>query len=342
MSNYQPQSHALPVPRQQPPSSGAPQTHITTNLQQDGRIIVIVIIMRDSARVIQTRNKRRSEPAYYRTRDHSRQDFSSLRSVRNSLAHSRHNPRRSLTARESQSESETDSRHSKKKPGNSPVVLGVGSSKSSMDNRLSRMEEYMVKMMSTVISLVQEKSVKQGTSPSSRSPKQDNRSSIIRLDVTMAEEVGGGIIQQGHYKRNCPDLRQNNNRQQPKQLTPKNNPKVERRVEFDEGNFVQDDLDKTSTKGALVGTLGSAHLFRCIVNIQNKEVNALIDTGSEVTILKDSVFDTLAQKPYIIRETTMHGADRDMRMTCRIINPVEFSIQHLIFKKNSARSTYRL
>lgn len=29
MSNYQLQSHALPVPRQQPPASGAPQTYYT-------------------------------------------------------------------------------------------------------------------------------------------------------------------------------------------------------------------------------------------------------------------------------------------------------------------------
>ncbi|CAG2193266.1 unnamed protein product [Mytilus edulis] len=90
---------------------------------------------------------------------------------------------------------------------------------------------------------------------------------------------------------------------------------------------------ESSTKGVSVGTLGTAHLLRCIVKIQDKEVNALIDTGSEVTILNDSVFETLAEKPYIIRETTMHGAGRDMLMTCRITNPVEFSIQHLTFNE---------
>ncbi|CAC5393138.1 unnamed protein product [Mytilus coruscus] len=47
----------------------------------------------------------------------------------------------------------------------------------------------------------------------------------------------------------------------------------------------------------------------------------------------DSVFETLAQKPYIIRETTMHGAVKDMIMTCRITNPLEFSIHHLIFNE---------
>ncbi|CAC5370438.1 unnamed protein product [Mytilus coruscus] len=183
---------------------------------------------------------------------------------------------------------------SSEKPGTSPVVLGVGSSKSSMDTRLSRIEEHIERMMSTVTSLAQEKSVRQGTSPSSRSPNQDNRSNNYSPRRNYGRGRGRG--------NNSGDRRQN---QRGRKLI----------------------------KGVSVGTLGTAHLLRCIVKIQDKEVNALIDTGSEVTILKDSVFETLAQKPYIIRETTMHGAGRDMLMTCRITNPVEFSIQHLTFNE---------
>ncbi|CAC5370439.1 unnamed protein product [Mytilus coruscus] len=65
----------------------------------------------DASPYRQTRNKRRSAPAYLS--DHSHRDFSPIRSARTSPAHSRHSSRRSLTARESQSESETDSRHSR-------------------------------------------------------------------------------------------------------------------------------------------------------------------------------------------------------------------------------------
>ncbi|CAC5393046.1 unnamed protein product [Mytilus coruscus] len=434
-SSYQPQSHTLPVQQQQPPLSGAPTAHNNQpparrkeydsdyhegqRRRDPGRYYTADSDTSDASPYRQTRNKRRSAPAYLN--DHSHRDFSPIRSARTSPAHSRHSFRRSLTARESQSESETDSRHSRsqskktkkiekrqflssipktlrysgkeaciskpksmdaaldmirwcqhtrkavsaiqkpgkpghetcsEKPRNSPVVLGVGSSKSSMDTRLSRIEEHIERMVSTVTSLAQEKSVRQGTSPSSRSPNRDNRSNNYSPRRNHGRGRGRGNNsgdrrqnQRGynndcyychkpdHYKRNCPELRQNNNRQQSKQLTPKKNPKEERRVEFDDDNFIQDDSEENSSKGVSVGTLGTAHLLKCIVKIQDKEVNALIDTGSEVTILKDSVFETLAQKPYKIRETTMHGAGRDMLVTCRITNPVEFSIQYLTFNE---------
>ncbi|CAG2232013.1 unnamed protein product [Mytilus edulis] len=291
-----------------------------------------------------TRNKRRSEPEY------NREDFSPIRSIRSSPLHrTRTSPRRFT---ESPSDSDTDGRRSRYSRGSRkkkekiekrqflssiPRTLRYnGKAPSPVWIIVSLVWKNMEKMMSTVTSLVQEKSARQELSPTSRSPNQDNRSSNYsprrnygrgrgrRNNSTDRQQNRRGYDtgecfychKQGHYKRNCPDLRRINNRQQTKQLTPNKNIQDERRVEFDDDNLVHDEQEKTSTGGTSVGTLGSAHLFRCVVRIQNKEVNALIDTGSEVTILKDSVFDALTQKPYIIRETTMHGAGRDMRMTC--------------------------
>ncbi|CAC5360309.1 unnamed protein product [Mytilus coruscus] len=374
LSVYQPQPLHMPcqqlsIPgiQQQPPPSGAPQTHYNQpsarpkeynsdyygrqRRSDPGHKYTGDSDTSDVSAYRQTRNKRRSEPEYNRSREDQQCEFSPIRSVRSSpLHHTRNSHRRSRGSNDSQSESHRDGRLSKsslgsrkkkdkiekrqflssisktlrwerkavsaiqkpgkqatesisEKPGNSPVVLGVGSTKSSMDNRLSRMEEYMEKMMSTVTSLVQEKSAKQGTSPGSR--RNYGRGRGRRNNSTDRRQNRRGYDnnecyychKQGHYKRNCPELWRINNRQQPKQLTPKNNTQDERRVEFEEDNCVQDEVDKTSTGGASVRTLGSAHLFRCVVKIQNKEVNALIDTGSEVTILKDSVFDALTQKP---------------------------------------------
>ncbi|XP_071153421.1 ataxin-2 homolog [Mytilus edulis] len=127
ISNYQPQSHTLPVQQQQPPSSGAPPLHSNQpsarrkeydsdyherqRRRDPGRYYTADSDTSDASPYRQTRNKRRSAPAYMS--DHSHRAFSPMRSARTSPAYSRHSSRRGLTARESQSESETDSGHSR-------------------------------------------------------------------------------------------------------------------------------------------------------------------------------------------------------------------------------------
>ncbi|CAC5377652.1 unnamed protein product [Mytilus coruscus] len=167
---------------------------------------------------------------------------------------------------------------------NSPVVLGVGSSKSSIDNRLSWMEEYMEKMMSTVTSLVQEQSAKQETSPSSRSVNQNRSSNYLprrNYGRGRGRENNSGVV------------------------------------------------SGIST----VRSLGAAKLFRVEVDIAGKKVLALVDSGSEVTIVNDTIFDTLEPKPYAIKETTMHGAGTNMTMPCRLTSPIKFKIGDLHFNQ---------
>ncbi|CAC5388169.1 unnamed protein product [Mytilus coruscus] len=79
----------------------------------------------------------------------------------------------------------------------------------------------------------------------------------------------------------------------------------------------------------LSGQLGLLNNLK--VQVQDKLVTALIDTGSEVTIMQAKVFDSLQVKPYVIKESLMHGAGRDMQMTCRITNPTLFRIDNLLF-----------
>ncbi|VDI17300.1 Hypothetical predicted protein [Mytilus galloprovincialis] len=132
----------------------------------------------------------------------------------------------------------------------------------------------------------------------------------------------------GHFKRDCPKL--NNS---PGSKPPTQNKQTERKSVT--MNVPEDQATEGPSNGfTVVGTIGTAQLLRVQVKIQDKLVTALIDTGSEVTIMQDKVFDSLKEKPYVIKETLMHGAGREMQMTCRITNPTLFSIQDLLFNHN--------
>ena len=74
-------------------------------------------------------------------------------------------------------------------------------------------------------------------------------------------------------------------------------------------------------------------MIRIGVDIQNQRVNAIIDTGAQVTILNDQIFDQLPSKPYTERETKLHTAGREMSMKCRVMQPMCFSILGFEFRQ---------
>ncbi len=90
-------------------------------------------------------------------------------------------------------------------------------------------------------------------------------------------------------------------------------------------------IDGPANGTSVVGNIGSAQFLMVKIQIQDRLVTALIDKESEATIMQDKVFDTLPSKPYVLRETIMHGAGRNMQVTCRITNRTEFGIEDLLF-----------
>ncbi|CAG2188305.1 unnamed protein product [Mytilus edulis] len=238
-----------------------------------------------------------------------------------------------------------------------PSVHGVGSSKSAIDTRVSQMEQQlrqqreeqqqsmqqMQSLLSSMATLTEE--MRQSNRSSGTSPSRDYRSDNTsrgrgqgrrggynnRAGNRRTQTPDGACFychEQGHFKRDCPKL--NNS---PGSKPPTQNKQTERKSVT--MNVPEDQVTERPSNGfTVVGTIGTAQLLRVQVQIQDKLVTALIDTGSEVTIMQDKVFDSLKEKPYVIKETLMHGAGREMQMTCRITNPTLFSIQDLLFNHN--------
>ncbi|CAG2246573.1 unnamed protein product [Mytilus edulis] len=203
-------------------------------------------------------------------------------------------------------------------PGNSPVVVGVDSTKST----------------------------KQGTIPSARSPNQDGsnsysprcnygRGSGRRNNSGDRRYTRPGYYnnecvnchKQGHYVKDCADLYiQDTGSRQLVQKEP-----TSQQVSFSEN---KDDFYES--EGVVLG------VSTITITVDHKEqpnssagrkVLALVDSGSEVTILKDTIFDTLEPNPYVIRETTMYGAGTKMTMPCRLTSPIKFKIGDMQFNQ---------
>jgi hypothetical protein len=84
---------------------------------------------------------------------------------------------------------------------------------------------------------------------------------------------------------------------------------------------------------ATVNYLGTAQMIRIGVEIQNQKVNAIIDTGAQVTSLNDKKNYQLPSKPYTERETQLHTVGREMSMKCRDMQPMCFSILGFEFRQ---------
>jgi hypothetical protein len=82
------------------------------------------------------------------------------------------------------------------------------------------------------------------------------------------------------------------------------------------------DIDKTMT----ILQLGSASMLRLNVKVNSKDITAVIDTGAEVPIISDKVYESLEAKPPAKKRTVMHGAGRTMTMNTCIIGPVDLEI----------------
>ena len=90
------------------------------------------------------------------------------------------------------------------------------------------------------------------------------------------------------------------------------------------------DTDKTLT----IFQLGSAPMLRLNLQVNTRNTIAVVDTGAEVTIISDRVYQSLEPQPPVKRRATMHGAGREMRMDTFVTGPVNIKIGKRIYSSD--------
>lgn len=63
-------------------------------------------------------------------------------------------------------------------------------------------------------------------------------------------------------------------------------------------------------------------MLRVNLTVASKEIVAVIDTGAEVTIISDKIYESMQKKTPVKKHTIMHGVGRNMKMKTFIIGPV--------------------
>ena len=62
------------------------------------------------------------------------------------------------------------------------------------------------------------------------------------------------------------------------------------------------------------------------VEIQNRKILAVLDTGAEVTVLSDRLLKELHPQPSLIRKVTLKSAGRGLKMEGRVVGPINIKI----------------
>ena len=232
-----------------------------------------------------------------------------------------------------------------------PAVHGIGTSKpkkSDVEARMAMMEEQMSTLLTSLNTLTNE--VRRSRRDTPRSPAYSRSPSPVRRRPENYSDAHRGYRnypqkkayspsrvcyncgKPNHLAKDCKKPRKRFSPQRKPtqlQLTSKKGQEDKPKKKDDEPQEGSSS-DETST-GTTANSLGNANLLRVPIHLQGLTINALVDTGAEVTILSDTLFHTLEHKPYIIKETIMHGAGKEMSMKCRITNPVRFRIGKLSF-----------
>lgn len=83
-----------------------------------------------------------------------------------------------------------------------------------------------------------------------------------------------------------------------------------------------------------VNQLVSVSKYRVTVIVGGTPVDAIVDTGADVTIISEEVFDKMVCKPKLIRRVILNAAGKKMRMSGRVVGPVKLKIGSKTYEEN--------
>ena len=100
----------------------------------------------------------------------------------------------------------------------------------------------------------------------------------------------------------------------------------------DEDSQMESAADTTITwEDITICQLRSSSMLRVSVVLQGKQINAVVDTAAEVTIISDSVFREMEPKPPCLKNVILHTAGRDMKMEGFVVGPVALKLGNSTF-----------
>ncbi|MEW8548561.1 MAG: retropepsin-like aspartic protease [Candidatus Thiodiazotropha sp.] len=75
-----------------------------------------------------------------------------------------------------------------------------------------------------------------------------------------------------------------------------------------------------------VQQLRSVSMFRVPILVQGVQTAAVVHTAAEVTIISDKLYNSLQEKPKIMKEVVMNTAGRDLKMKAHIVFPIKLEL----------------
>jgi predicted aspartyl protease len=103
-------------------------------------------------------------------------------------------------------------------------------------------------------------------------------------------------------------------------------PNVEKGIKTKEDNTDGEEIIE-------VNQLSSVSKYKITVKVEGTPVDAVVDTGSDVTIISDEVFKKLKVKPKVLKRVTLNAAGKQMRMVGRVIGPVKLGIGSQVYEQ---------